>query len=84
LTDYKKGKWTPLEDKKLQDAVDRVGTADFHAVAHFVPNRCYIQCKDRFDLLRAGEKYSTSVSSKWSDEETALLQNGLIVLVAYM
>jgi hypothetical protein len=71
--DQKHGQWTPKEDQLLEVAVDRVGSVDFKAVAHFVPKRSHAQCRRRFRYLRERD----IPIGRWTIEEKALLENGL-------
>jgi hypothetical protein len=75
LVGRRMGKWNPLEDRKLLEAVDRVGSEDFVSVAFFVPHRTALQCSMRLTRLQAKDKYSTG--RRWTKEETEKLENCL-------
>jgi myb proto-oncogene protein len=58
-----KGPWTPEEDATLTEAVTKLGTNDWHAIAALVPRRGNLQCRQRWlcHLLPA--------QSEWTSEE---------------
>lgn len=47
------GKWSPVEDKQLREAVALIGETDFDALAELVPTRSAAQCRDRWTLFLA-------------------------------
>lgn len=52
----KKGsRWTPLEDRQLQYAVEKYGIHDWVKISHFLPGRSNRQCRERY-IMRLGIK----------------------------
>ncbi|XP_074601399.1 snRNA-activating protein complex subunit 4-like [Brevipalpus obovatus] len=48
-------RWTPLEDRQLQYAVEKYGIHDWVKISHFLPGRSNRQCRERY-IMRLGIK----------------------------
>lgn len=80
--DQRRGMWSLLEDRMLQEAVDRVGSVDFKAVAQYVPGRSAIQCEDRLQAMRKRTRY-VKTGERWTREEKGFLEKGLFFFLIY-
>jgi hypothetical protein len=65
------GKWTPEEDAKLTEAVQKLGKESWVAVAALVPGRTNVQCSGRW-TIRLNPSIGKS-AGKWTPEEDAKL-----------
>jgi hypothetical protein len=66
-------KWTAVEDRKLMEAVEKVGTKSWSRVAAFMPKRSPSQCMHRY-LYSINPK---KTRGRWSKEEDTLLLQGI-------
>jgi hypothetical protein len=75
-TDISMGKWTPEEDAKLIEAVQKCGDS-WVAVAKLVPGRTNIQCQQRWTSnlgpIITETTVDRTVDSRWSPAEDAKL-----------
>jgi hypothetical protein len=71
-TNGKKGRWTPEEDAKLFEAVDKLGK-NFSAVATLIPGRTNERCRDRWETYHDTISRQGLVKGKWTPEEDAQL-----------
>jgi hypothetical protein len=65
-----KGQWTPEEDAKLKDAVEKHGKDCWAVVAALVPDRTSIQCRNRWIYTLDPANGNTG---RWKPEEDAKL-----------
>jgi myb proto-oncogene protein len=47
-TTRRTGKWTPVEDSKLKDAVETHGDQNWYVIAALIPGRTKLQCRTRW------------------------------------
>ena len=64
-------KFTQEEDQILRDAVEKLGTSDWRAVAFHLPNRNPRQCRERWNNYVNPQ---VSVARPWTPEEDQLLE----------
>jgi hypothetical protein len=66
------GKWTPVEDSKLKDAVQTYGSKNWGTISALVPSRTKKQCRDRWhDALANGR------TGKWTPVEDIKLKDAV-------
>ncbi|KAK1356544.1 cell division cycle 5-like protein [Heracleum sosnowskyi] len=66
----RKGKWVPNEDKRLKVAAMFFGAKNWKNVAHYVPGRDHVQCRERWkNCLDPSVKVD-----EWSEEEDVRLK----------
>jgi hypothetical protein len=62
-------RFSPAEDKSLNDLIARYGDRDWNLIASFMPGRSARQCRHRVDNYLLGNHRETD----WSDQEEALV-----------
>jgi hypothetical protein len=72
------GKWEEEEDIKLKNAVQKLGSKNWVAIAALVPGRTKIQCKNRwYGTLNPSIDRLTGCMGKWEEEEDIKLKNAV-------
>jgi hypothetical protein len=72
----RKGKWTSVEDSKLQDAVQTHGGKDWVAISALVPGRTRNQCAHRWhDALKQRIDQTNGRAGKWTAVEDNKLKD---------
>jgi hypothetical protein len=72
------GKWTPDEDKMLQDAVEKHGGKNFEAVSLLVPGRTKKQCTNRwYNALDPSVERATGRMDTWTTDEDNKLKDAV-------
>jgi hypothetical protein len=73
------GKWTAVEDSKLNDAVQMHGGKDWAGIAALVPGRTRLQCKNRwhFALDPSIDRTPPGRTVKWTEDEDMKLKDAV-------
>jgi hypothetical protein len=72
------GKWTPVEDSKLKDAVQTHGCKNWAAISALVSCRTKIQCSKRWhDALTPSIALAPGCSGKWAEDEDRKLKDAV-------
>jgi hypothetical protein len=75
----RKGKWTAVEDSKLQDAVQTHGAKNWVAIAELVPGRASNQCLARWHNVLDPRIDQANRRSKWVEDEDIKLKDAVQV-----
>jgi hypothetical protein len=77
------GKWTPVEDSKLKDAVQMHGGKNWAAIASLVPGRTNRQCSSRWhNVLDPSIGRANGRSGNWTAVEDSKLKDAVQTHVA--
>jgi hypothetical protein len=79
LTAGSKGKWTAIEDSKLQDAARTHGGMNWAAITSLVPGRTRSQCNDRWSkYLDPSIDRANARTGKWTADEDSKLKDAVL------
>jgi hypothetical protein len=77
----REGKWTPVEDSKLKDAVQTHGGKDWVTISALVPGRTKKQCNNRWhNTLDPSIALTAGRDGKWTSDEDRKLKNAVQTL----
>jgi uncharacterized protein (DUF2237 family) len=77
-TTVRTGKWTPAEDDKLKNAVQRYDGKNWGAIIRLVPGRTRSQCQGRWHGgLDTGVVGTTVRTGRWAPDEDDKLKNAV-------
>jgi hypothetical protein len=73
------GKWTPVEDIKLKDAVERHSGKNWDEITALVPGRTQKQCRNRwhYALMKPSIDRTTGLTGKWAEDEDCELKGAV-------
>jgi hypothetical protein len=76
LTAGRAGEWREYEDLQLKNSVQMHGDEDWVAVALLIPGRTKVQCRNRWNVVRANRRTDKSGEDEDSERKDAAQKHG--------